>query len=288
MVIVETVAAMRQALRAARESRGLAATVGLVPTMGALHAGHLSLVYRALGENDLVVASIFVNPLQFAPTEDLARYPRTFEADCAMLERAGVAVLFAPTVEAMYPERAEIDEARTTVDPGAIATRLDGASRPGHFVGVATVVAKLFQIVRPDRAYFGQKDAAQLSVLRQMVRDLNFEVELVGCPIIREPDGLAMSSRNVYLSAEERVRALVLHRALSAVGAAIEAGETQPGSLLATALAVVQAEAGVALDYIAFVDKDTLLPVSRVGAGTLVAIAAVVGTTRLIDNLLVV
>src|SRR5271155_4234057 len=190
MQICDTIAGMRQAirdLRAAHSKATLGPTLGLVPTMGALHAGHLSLVERAGRENPLVAASIFVNPLQFGPNEDLAKYPRTFADDCAQLERAGVDLLFAPTPDEMYQKTAT-----TTVDPGPVATRLDGVSRPGHFLGVATVVAKLFHIIQPDRAYFGQKDAAQLAVIRRMARDLNFRVEIVGCPIVREPDGLAM------------------------------------------------------------------------------------------------
>jgi pantoate--beta-alanine ligase len=280
MQICDTIAGLRQAIRD-RRAQPSNSTLGLVPTMGALHAGHLSLVERARRENPLVAASIFVNPLQFGPNEDLAKYPRTFADDCAQLERAGVDLLFAPTPEEMYASAAA-----TTVDPGAIATRLDGASRPGHFLGVATVVAKLFHIVQPEHAYFGQKDAAQLAVLRQMVRDLNFPVELIACPIVRDSDGLALSSRNRYLSPEERTQALLLSRTLDAVAERIAAGERNAGTLIAAGQALLRQHPEVALDYLALVDPDTLLPVSEAVPGTLVALAAKVGTTRLIDNFL--
>jgi len=251
--------------------------------MGALHEGHLSLVRRATGENGAVAASIFVNPLQFGPNEDLAKYPRTFEDDCAQLEREGVALLFAPAPEEMYAIGAA-----TIVDPGPVATRLDGASRPGHFVGVATVVAKLFNIVQPDRAYFGQKDAAQLAVLRQMARDLDFALELVACPIVRDGDGLALSSRNRYLTDDERRNALVLPQTLLSLQAHIAGGERRSAELLRQASADLDAHCGIALDYLAIVDAATLLPVPEAVSGTLVAIAAKVGETRLIDNFLVI
>src|SRR5882762_3250722 len=205
-----------------RELRRRGSVLGFVPTMGALHEGHLSLGRRARSECDTVVASIFVNPLQFAPGEDFAKYPRTLEADCTSLEAERVEVLFAPDATEMYP-RGSV----TTVTVSEVGDRLDGASRPGHFTGVATVVAKLFHVVGPARAYFGQKDAAQLSVLRQMVRDLNFDVELVGCAIVRDTDGLALSSRNKYLSAAEREQALVIHRTLLRLGRMIAEGERQ-------------------------------------------------------------
>jgi pantoate--beta-alanine ligase len=258
--------------------RGLS-SLGLVPTMGALHEGHLSLVRRARGENEVVAASIFVNPLQFGAGEDLAKYPRTFEEDCARLEAEGVDLLFAPGVAEMYPEGAS-----TTVTVGELGDRLDGASRPGHFMGVATVVAKLFHIVSPTRAYFGQKDAAQIAVLRKMVRDLNFGIELVSCPIVRDADGLALSSRNRYLSEEERERALVLRRALVEIEGRIDKGERDSAALIRAGLAVME---GIRVDYLAIVDADTLLPVEKVRAGVLVAVAAFVGSTRLIDNAVV-
>jgi pantoate--beta-alanine ligase len=256
--------------------------LGFVPTMGALHEGHLSLVRRAKAECGVVVASIFVNPLQFGPGEDFGTYPRTFERDCALLKAEGVAVLFAPEAAEMYPAGAV-----TTVTVAGIGDRLDGASRPGHFTGVATVVAKLFHVVGPGRGYFGKKDAVQLAVLRQMVRDLNFDMELVGCEIVRDADGLALSSRNKYLNEVERGQALVLHRALSAVERAIAGGERESAALLRVGMGVLQGEGGVRVDYLAVVDANTMLPVERVGHGTLVAVAGYVGKTRLIDNFLV-
>jgi pantoate--beta-alanine ligase len=267
--------------RVCRELRA-GGVVGFVPTMGALHEGHLSLVRRARAECDVVVASIFVNPLQFGAGEDLARYPRTFEADCARLEAEGVAVLFAPQAGEMYPEGAV-----TTVTVAGIGDRLDGASRPGHFTGVATVVAKLFHAVAPGRAYFGQKDAAQLAVLRGMVRDLNFDVEVVACAIVRDADGLALSSRNQYLNESERVQALVLRRSLMAMEGMIARGERESAVLVREGMRVLGAEAGVRVDYLAVVDAETLLPVTAAATGTLVAVAAWVGGTRLIDNFVV-
>lgn len=262
-----------------RELRAGGAVLGLVPTMGALHEGHLSLVRRARGECSVVAASIFVNPLQFGPNEDFARYPRTFADDCEALEREGVGVVFAPDPAGMYPEGAV-----TTVSVPGVGDRLDGASRPGHFTGVATVVAKLLHIVGPARAYFGQKDAAQLAVLRRMVRDLNFDVKLVGCAIVRDADGLALSSRNAYLSTTERQQALALRRCLLAMEQAIATGERDGAALIALGRRVLDAEPGVRVDYLAVVDAGTLLPVETAAAGTLVAVAAWVGGTRLIDN----
>ncbi len=256
--------------------------LGLVPTMGALHQGHLSLVRRAREECAIVAASIFVNPLQFAPGEDFAQYPRPFEQDCKLLEAEGVDILFAPAAEEMYPDRGA-----TTVTVAGVADRLDGASRPGHFTGVATVVAKLFHVVKPERAYFGQKDAAQLAVLRQMVRDLNFDVQLVGCEIVRDADGLALSSRNKYLSAEERADALALHRALLRMEQLIAGGERKSTVLIQVGTEILQSAAGVRVDYVAVVDANSLLPLASVETGTLVAVAAYVGKTRLIDNFLV-
>ena len=276
MHIFQTIQQTRAGLRAVRAG----GTVALVPTMGALHEGHLSLVRRARAENAAVAASIFVNPLQFGANEDLAKYPRTFEDDCRRLEAEGVDFLFAPTPEEMYRSGAT-----TVVDPGAIGTRLDGGSRPGHFLGVATVVAKLFHIVQPDRAYFGQKDAAQLAVLRQMVRDLDFPVEVVACPVVRDSDGLALSSRNRYLSDEERQTALILPRTLDTIAGLIREGVRESDLLLKSQASLSERD-GVALDYLAIVDPDTLLPVDRALPGTLIAIAAQVGKTRLIDNMI--
>ena len=250
--------------------------------MGALHAGHLSLVAQARAGCGVVAASLFVNPTQFAPGEDFDRYPRQLEADCAQFEAAGVDLVFAPSVEEMYPAGAT-----TLVDVGEIGTRLDGAHRPGHFLGVATVVAKLFHIVQPDRAYFGQKDAVQVAVLRQMVRDLNFPLELIACPIVRDADGLALSSRNAYMTAEERLQALALPKALDAIRAGLARGLSEREPLLQAGIDLVRQASGVELEYLDAVDQDTLLPVDRVAPGSLVAIAARVGKTRLIDNLVV-
>lgn len=278
MQVITSVREMQQTCRDAR-TRG---TLGLVPTMGALHEGHLSLVRRARAECDCVAASIFVNPMQFAPGEDFAKYPRTFAEDCAKLDAAGVEMLFAPSAEEMYPAAAS-----TFVEVAGVGDRLDGASRPGHFRGVATVVAKLFNIAAPDRAYFGQKDAAQIAVLRAMVRDLDIPVQIVVCPIVREADGLAMSSRNRYLSVGERQRALLLHRALQAAAAQLHRGETNSDRLQSAMLAVFATEPQVRLDYAEVVDASTLLALEAATEGALIAVAAWVGSTRLIDNLLV-
>ena len=279
MIIVDTIPGARAALRGWRGG-GL---LGFVPTMGALHAGHLSLVRRARAECARVAASIFVNPTQFAPGEDFSKYPRTFEADCALLDEEEVDLLFAPGSDEMYPDGRDGASARTFVLVDEISDRLDGASRPGHFRGVATVVAKLFHILGPDRAYFGQKDAAQVAVLSRMVRDLHFPLDLVVCPTVREPDGLAMSSRNRYLSRGERGEALVLYRALSAAEDA-----PHPEAALAAARGVLsQAGPALRLDYLAVVDPQTLEPVTGFREGALLAIAAWVGNTRLIDNVLI-
>ncbi len=267
-------AACRQAARTGK-------TLGLVPTMGALHDGHLSLVRACKSRCDVTAVSIFVNPLQFGPTEDLARYPRPLERDTALLEKLGADLLFLPSVEEMYPTNAD-----TYVVVEHLSHKLDGASRPGHFRGVATVVAKLFEIVRPDLAFFGQKDAAQVAVLRKMVRDFDMDVELVVCPIVREKDGLAMSSRNAYLTTSEHQQALVLHRSLMRVQAAADMGERDPARLVEVGKQVIAEDPGVRLDYFAIVDPDTLDPVSNRFRTALVAVAAYVGTTRLIDNIL--
>jgi pantoate--beta-alanine ligase len=276
--IFSTIDRMRTASRAVRrEGKGLA----LVPTMGALHEGHLSLVRAARAASDVVAVSIFVNPTQFGPNEDLAKYPRSFERDCEMLERDGVAFVFAPSVDEMYPAGAV-----TWVTVEELSGKLDGRSRPGHFRGVATVVAKLFHIVEPDKAFFGQKDAAQVAVIRRMVRDLNLPVEIVVCPIVREADGLAISSRNAYLSPEERKRALVLHRSLERVKQLVHAGESDAARLVAAGREEFAHENSVRLDYFEVVDPETLDPVADVSGGALVAVAAYVGATRLIDNIL--
>jgi len=277
MQILTTVRGMQQACRNLRRTN----TLGLVPTMGALHDGHLSLVRRALAECDAAAATIFVNPTQFAAGEDYETYPRTFEEDCAKLEAAGTTLLFAPTPEEMYSSGAT-----TFVEVPGVGDRLDGASRPGHFRGVATIVAKLFHIAGPDRAYFGQKDAAQIAVLRAMIRDLNFPVRLVACPIVRERDGLAMSSRNRNLTPENRRRSLILHRALQSACELLEAGETSADILRSALLETFASEENVRLDYAAVVDPATLLPVEDTAQGALIAVAAWVGPTRLIDNIL--
>ncbi len=279
MEILRTIPEMRAARQRLRAS---GRTLGLVPTMGALHEGHLSLVRAARADSDAVAVSIFVNPTQFAPGEDLDTYPRTFPEDCALLRAEGVDWLFAPSPAEMYP--AGTAGAGTRVQVRHLSSLLDGASRPGHFDGVATVVAKLFHIVAPERAYFGQKDAAQVAVLRAMVRDLDFDLQLVVCPTVREADGLAMSSRNRYLSPGERQQALVLSCALAAVAALAAGGVTDAETLLRAARQVLAGEPAVRLDYLALVDPATLQPVDPVAPNTLCAVAAFVGTTRLIDN----
>jgi pantoate--beta-alanine ligase len=276
MQVLSTVQDMRAACRAVRQN---GQSLGLVPTMGALHAGHIALVRAARAQCDVVAASIFVNPTQFGPNEDFAKYPRTFEQDCALIKAEGVALVFAPQPEEMYPAGAT-----TFAEVGGVGDRLDGASRPGHFRGVATVVAKLFHIVGPSKAFFGQKDAAQVAVLRSMVRDLNFDLELVVCPTMREPDGLALSSRNRYLSASERRQALVLSRALNMIAATYNASQNHVAPLLESGRSVMATEPNVRIDYLEIVDPDTLLPLTEARPGALVAVAAYVGATRLIDN----
>ena len=276
MQIVRTVSELRAW---SRTQRNAGRTVGLVPTMGALHAGHASLIRAAAAGCDAVAVSIFVNPTQFGPNEDFARYPRTFEADCALAGGEGADVVFAPSVEDLYP-----DGAATFVEVEGLSSRLDGASRPGHFRGVATVVAKLLIAAEPDRAYFGQKDAAQVAVLRRMAADLLLPVEIVVCPIVREGDGLALSSRNIYLSADERALALLLSRAVRVVESLVGSGERRAGALVDAAREVLAGVPEVRVDYIELVDWGTLLPVEVAAPGTLFALAAWVGATRLIDN----
>ena len=276
MEVLRTVEALRAWSRAIRMQ---GETVGLVPTMGALHAGHASLIRAAAEQCGHAAVTIFVNPAQFGPHEDFDRYPRTFEADCMLAEREGARVVFAPPVEEMYPAGAA-----TFVDVEGLSARLDGASRPGHFRGVATVVTKLLIAAEADRAFFGQKDAAQVAVLRRMVRDLRIGTELVVCPIVREADGLALSSRNVYLSPEERRQALVLSRAIKRVEAMVAGGERRAAMLTEAARATLASEPAVRVDYAELVDWATLEPVEMATAGTLFAVAAWVGATRLIDN----
>jgi len=278
MQIYLTIEDMRAASRAARLG-GL--RLGLVPTMGALHEGHLSLVRTAKQQCEAVVVSIFVNPLQFGPSEDLAKYPRTFQRDCELLTKEDVDFVFAPSVEEMYPEKAI-----TYVTVEGLSEKLCGRSRPGHFRGVTTVVAKLFHIVEPDLAFFGQKDAAQAAIIRRMVRDLNFPVEIIVCPVVRDIDGLAMSSRNAYLSSQERKSALVLYRALKEVQRKFDQGERKSARLIEAGMNVLSQEPGVRLDYLEIVDPDTLDSVREIENPALVAIAAFLGKTRLIDNVL--
>lgn len=262
--------------------------------MGALHEGHLSLVRAARASCDFVVASIFVNPTQFGPNEDLAKYPRPFERDRELFEREGVEFLFAPSMEEMYPASADKSAdgsvrptELTWVTVEGLSDKLDGRSRPGHFRGVTTVVAKLFHIVEADAAFFGQKDAAQVAVIKRMVRDLNLPVEIVVCPIVREPDGLAMSSRNAYLDAKHRKQALVLHRSLQRVKELADAGEHSSAKLAAAGRHEMASEKDVSLDYFEIVDPETLDPVESVVDGALAAVAAYVGSARLIDNLVI-
>jgi pantoate--beta-alanine ligase len=253
---------------------------GLVPTMGALHQGHISLVRAAREECDLVAASLFVNPLQFGPNEDLAKYPRDFDRDRTMLEQEGVDVLFAPSVDEMYPAGAV-----TYVTVEGLSDRLCGRSRPGHFRGVTTMVAKLFNIVQPDVAFFGQKDAAQVAIIRRMVRDLNIPVQIVTCPIVREADGLAMSSRNAYLDSQQRKSALALYRSLMRVQAQFDQGERKAIKLMEAGQGAFAEEPSVRLDYLEIVDPETLDRVEDVSRTALVTVAAFVGNTRLIDNI---
>lgn len=279
MDILRTVDELRKWSRLNRAKGHL---IGLVPTMGALHAGHASLIRTAAAECDRVAVSLFVNPTQFGPSEDYAQYPRSFEADCALAEDEGADVVFAPAVEEMYPAGAS-----TFIEVEGLSDKLDGGSRPGHFRGVATVVAKLLLGAEPDKAFFGQKDAAQVAVLRRMVKDLRLGVELVVCPIISEVDGLALSSRNAYLSGEERMQALVLNRAVRTVQELVASGERRTPALRAAAQGVFATQPAVQVDYIELVDWGTLEPVETAGPGTLFAVAAWVGKTRLIDNTVV-
>ncbi len=266
---------------ASRQAQAAGRTIGFVPTMGALHEGHLSLVRAAKQKCDIVVVSIFVNPTQFGPNEDFTRYPRTIDRDCELLKNTAADFLFAPSTEEMYPSGAV-----TYVTVEGLSDRLDGLSRPGHFRGVTTIVSKLFNIVQPDVAYFGQKDAAQLAVIRKMVRDLNFPVEIIACPIIREPDGLAMSSRNIYLTPEERKSALALSRSLQEVEKLFQTGNRNVEELISAGKQTLVREPGIKLDYLSLVNPDTLEDIRELNQPALVAVAACVGKTRLIDNII--
>jgi pantoate--beta-alanine ligase len=276
MEVVRSIEEVRGALRRPRlEAR----TIGLVPTMGALHEGHLSLVAASRSRCDITVVSVFVNPAQFGEGEDFESYPRDLEADAALLADARVDVLFAPAVETMYPAGAS-----TRVDPGPLGTVWCGASRPGHFVGVATVVTKLLDIVGPDAAFFGEKDFQQVRVIQRVVADLDVPTRIVGCPLVREGDGLALSSRNRYLTREDRAHALVLSRALAHAQQRVAAGDTDGAAIQAELAATVSSEPGVTLDYAAVVDAQTLLCVTDISREGRALVAARVGNARLIDN----
>jgi pantoate--beta-alanine ligase len=275
-----TISSSTEITAISQKARSAQQRIGFVPTMGALHPGHISLVRAARAQSDMVMVSIFVNPLQFGPKEDFSKYPRTLEHDCALLAAENVDYVFTPSVEEMYPQGAS-----TWVTVEGITDRLDGRSRPGHFRGVSTVVAKLFHIVQPDLAFFGQKDAAQAAIIRRMVHDLNFDVRIVVCPTVREPDGLAMSSRNAYLDPAQRQLATALYRALMRVQTLAGEGERDSGRLLAEGKQVIAGEPSIRLDYLEIVDRATLEPVAETSGGALVAVAAYVGETRLIDNI---
>lgn len=278
MQLIETVAAMKDQV-AAWKSEGL--TVGLVPTMGALHAGHESLMDAARAACDRVVVSVFVNPIQFGPNEDYDAYPRDIDHDSTVCEAHGVDAIFHPEPEEMYPENYS-----TFVVMETLTDALCGASRPGHFRGVCTVVNKLFNIVQPELAFFGQKDAQQLAIIKRMVADLNMNVRVVGCPIVRESDGLAKSSRNAYLSPEERQAALVLSQAVRAGEAAVSAGERNAAVVRDLMCAIIEKEPLARIDYIEVVDGLTMQPVDVIGKSALIALAVYIGSTRLIDNFL--
>ena len=276
MILARTVKEVKDQVR---EWKKQGFSVGLVPTMGYLHEGHQSLVKRAVAENDKVVVSVFVNPIQFAPNEDLETYPRDLEADCALCESTGAAMVFHPEPSEMYG-----DDFTTFVDMTGVTKELCGKSRPTHFRGVCTVVNKLFNIVTPDKAYFGQKDAQQLAVIRRMVRNLNMNLEVVGCPIIREADGLAKSSRNTYLSAEERKAALVLSKAIFLGKKMIKDGERDGDKVLSAMTELIESEPLAKIDYVEMVKWDSIEIHHQIDGRVLTAIAVYIGKTRLIDN----
>ena len=273
MKVIETIAQMTT------ERSQLVGSVGFVPTMGYLHDGHISLVRKARSENLSVIVSIFVNPTQFGPSEDFATYPRDMKRDLSMLEKEGANVVFMPSVEEIYPERFS-----TWVNVEKVTEGLEGESRPSHFKGVATVVCKLFNIVQPDRAYFGQKDAQQLVVIRKMVADLNMNLKIVAVPTMREPDGLAMSSRNIYLSKEERQAALVLWKALCLARGSWENGERDAARLRRDMIALIEREPFAKIDYVSIADPETLEELDTIDKNALVSLAVRIGKTRLIDN----
>ncbi len=279
---METIHTIEWMKQVARQARAEGRPAGFVPTMGALHDGHMSLVRAAMAECQPVIASIFVNPTQFGPGEDLQKYPRTLDADRVRLEEAGVSYLFAPEAAEMYPQGF-----RTWVNVEGLSDRLEGRVRPGHFRGVTTVVLKLLEIVQPQKAFFGRKDAQQARLIQQMARDLHLDSEIIVCPIVREPDGLAMSSRNAYLSPDERRAATVLHRSLDSARRAIEHGERDALRLTAAMREIIRGEPLAQTDYLELVDAETLEPVTRLRRTCLALLAARFGATRLIDNLLI-
>jgi len=279
---MEVIRAIAMARKVCNAARSAGRTVGFVPTMGAFHDGHMSLMKRARDERDHVVVSIFVNPLQFGPGEDLSRYPRDEERDLSMAGELGMDVVFAPSVDEMYPA----GHPEVTVDPGPLGDRLEGAVRPGHFRGVAMVVAKLFNIVGSSTAYFGEKDAQQLAVVRRMVRDLSLPIEVVGCPTVREPDGLATSSRNAYLSPDQREAAGCLFLALSEAAEMAQSGERDAATLVAAMAREIGATPEARIDYAAVVDEETFEDVGTIAGPARALVAARFGETRLIDNLL--
>ena len=279
MKVVHTINETREIIKNWRKE-GL--TVGLVPTMGFLHEGHKSLITRAVKENDRVVVSVFVNPIQFGANEDLSVYPRDIDKDFALCQDAGADFIFNPSPEEMY-----FDNFSTYVDAGDVTKELCGKSRPIHFRGVCTVVTKLLNIVKPDRAYFGQKDAQQLAIVKRMVRDLNVDVEIIGCPIIREEDGLAKSSRNVYLNSEERKAAVILHKALTKGEEMVKAGEKEPSVIIKAVSDIINTEKLTKIDYVDVVSFPEIEHIAKIDRPALVAVAVYIGKTRLIDNFIV-
>jgi len=278
MKIITTVQELKDYIRKQKSKDN---SIGLVPTMGFLHQGHLSLISRAVAENDIVIVSIFVNPTQFGPNEDYDNYPRDLERDQTLVEEAGASIIFAPNPAEMYPTGH-----KTYVEVMDITEILCGASRPNHFSGVTTIVNKLFQVVQPDRAYFGQKDAQQLIVIKQMVRDMFMDVKVIGCPIIREKDGLAMSSRNVYLSVDERKQAPVLYRSLQLAQKQIKAGERDAKKIREMLISKINEQPLANIDYVSIVDLNTLQEIGEVNGDVLIALAVKFGKTRLIDNII--
>lgn len=277
--MIKVVSTVNETRAQVKEWRKQGLTVGLVPTMGYLHEGHQSLIKKAVEENDKVVVSVFVNPIQFAPNEDLETYPRDLEADTKLCDSTGADLIFHPTPEEMYPEGFS-----THIQMDNLTKELCGKTRPTHFGGVCTVVGKLFNIVQPDKAYFGQKDAQQLAIIKRMVRDLNFDIEIIGCPIIREPDGLAKSSRNTYLNADERKAALILSKSIELGKQLVAEGERDAQSIIKAMTDKINTEPLARIDYVNVVDALNIEPLDTLKGEVLVAIAVYIGKTRLIDN----